>query len=398
MKNRATYLILFFALLSTKLWGAEVIIGNVCKKDSLVSAADYAMVYLPDYKVGTTANERGDFSLKLPAEAIGKNVRLEFSLIGYKTQWKNIDCTDTATQIVLDSVVLAFEPIMLAATYITPDGMDPAKYILSQVWKTADANKKMAKNYRARVHYDITTHKLPMITKVIPGFTLGFAKFIAAFMGIGPLVDYCLKNDDLYAQVSLERSVKNGRTKDSNIQMLQHTEGLPKAVQKNILAGFRQIDLYEMLYGNDNAWGRKFSKRSDFELVGSYTYDNKIVDVLHWEDPNSDATATIHVIEENWSILKVQVGRGEEAVICEARDMGNGIYMPVSFTMKPSLTRIKVKDIPFFIERLKTEKGISQTIRKNAIKLLEEHLNEGKDFNPYILGCYNVQYLEASNE
>ena len=404
MKRKRLFISMLFALLAFPAYSVEYVTGNICKKDSVVSAADYAMIYLPEYKVGAIADEQGNYKIQLPAGAKEKGFRMEFSMIGYETKWQDVRWAKAANgtangttgkdaTMKLDTVTLGFEPIMLAASYVTPDGMDPAKYILSQVWKTADKNKKKVANYKAEVQFDVTTHNLPIIAQIIPGFTLGIVKMGAAFMGFGPFVDYSLKTQDLFAQVTLERTVTNGRAKDNNIQMVKCSDGLPKSVKTNIMTGFKKINLYGMLYGNDNAWGRKFSRRSDFELIGSYLYDDKIVDVLHWEDPNSDATATLHIVEENWGILKVQVGRGEEAVLCQARDIGNGIYMPVSFIMKPSLTRIKHSDIPKFIERVKTEKGLNKTIRKRAIKVLEQHHEDGKDFNPYIIGCYNVHYL-----
>ncbi len=388
----ASYFFLIFAFVSLSAPSrAGVIRGHIDKRDTTTTPAAYAMAYVAEAKMGTTADEHGDFSLTLPSAYDGKTVLVEYSLIGYTTQEHRRTVAQNELTAVSDSVVLDFSPIMLAASYVTADGTDPAKYILSQVWKTADKNRKRVRNYSADINYTLATHELPMVTHILPGFTLFMGKIAAGFMGVGPLVDYCTKHEDLRASVSFHRSIKNGVRKDSDHQILEISENVPKNVQKNIMSVSGKVDLYGLLYGNNNAWGRKFTRRSDFELVGSYNYGDWIVDVLHWEDPNSDATATIHVLEENWGILKVQVGRGEEAVQCEARDIGGGIFMPVSFVMRPALTRIKAKDIPAFIERANVEikdKGM----RKRAVKLLQEYQSRGEDFNPYIAGRFNVRY------
>ncbi len=365
--------------------------GHIDKRDTSVSPAAYAMAYAKELRTGTTADENGDFVLRVPDEYNGKKIVVEYSLIGYSSVEKELEVCPNGVTAPADSVILDFSPIMLAASYVTADGKDPAEYILSQVWKTADKNRKKVKNYSAHVEYTLATHELPMVAHILPGFTLMMAKIAAGFMGVGPVVDYATKHDDLMASVSLDRTIKNGVRKDSNHQILEMTENLPRNVQNNIKSIFGKVDLYGLLYGKDNAWGRKFTRRSTFVLQGSYNYGDYIVDVLHWDDPNSDASATIHVLEDNWSILKVQVGRGEEAVQCEARDIGGGIFLPVSFVMRPALTRIKAKDIPAFIERAEIEikdKGI----RKRAVKLLEGYRDRGEDFNPYIAARFNVRY------
>lgn len=395
-KNRYTFIIIIGLLLtlSSPLVRAGVITGHIDKRDTTVSPAAYAMAYVAECRTGTTANEHGDFVLRLPDKYDGKTVVVEYSLIGYTSVDRSVIVVPDGAPQQVDSVILDFSPIMLAASYVTADGKDPAEYILEQVWKTADKNRKKVKNYNAHVEYTLATHELPMVAHILPGFTLMMAQIAAGFMGIGPVMDYSIKHNDLFATVELDRQVKNGVRKDSNHKILEMTPGLPKSVQNNVTSIFGKIDLYGLLYGKQNAWGRKFTRRSDFELSGSYNYGDYIVDVLYWKDPNSDATATIHVIEDNWSILKVQVGRQEEAVQCEARDIGGGIFLPVSFVMKPALTRIKVKDIPMFIERANAEIK-DKNVRKRAIKLLQEYQARGEDFNPYIAARFNVRYGAA---
>ena len=139
---------------------AGVIRGHIDKRDTTVSPAAYAMAYVAECRTGVTADEHGDFLLRLPAQYDGKKVLVEYSLIGYTSLEKEWEVVPEGTPAPVDSVLLDFSPIMLAASYVTADGKDPAEYILEQVWKTADKNRKKVKNYNAHVEYTLATHEL----------------------------------------------------------------------------------------------------------------------------------------------------------------------------------------------------------------------------------------------
>ena len=85
MKRKRLFISLLFALLAFPAHSVEYVTGNISKKDSVVSAADYAMIYLPEYKVGAIADEQGNYRIQLPAGAKEKGFRMEFSMIGYET-------------------------------------------------------------------------------------------------------------------------------------------------------------------------------------------------------------------------------------------------------------------------------------------------------------------------
>ncbi|MGN0191484.1 MAG: hypothetical protein ACI39U_07505 [Candidatus Cryptobacteroides sp.] len=114
------------------------------------------------------------------------------------------------------------------------------------------------------------------------------------------------------------------------------------------------------------------------------------MDVIEWQD--SRVRAAVHIVEDDWGILKAQLYSNEGEVIrCEARDRGNGVYMPVTFVMKPALTMVRAEQIPDLIEEVKKIKKLSNSTRERAIKVLESHI--GEDFNPYISIDCSVRYV-----
>lgn len=370
---------------------ANEIRGRVLLRDSCVVAGDYVMVYSKDFGTGTLSDEDGNYCLVLPSSA-GK-VQLEFSRIGFTTVFLEVDCSGAST--ILKDVVMEPQALMLTAAYVTPDGKDPAQFVLSKVWETAKGKRNKQLNYRAEIEYDVATHQIPLVSSVLPKGIMGLARFAVALQGYGPLVRYCLKNDDFSATVKLSRQVKDGKALDFAHRLVRQNPVLPENVKKNVMSLFEMIDLFDMLYGEATDWGQKFSKKHKFRLTGTYEYGDKLVDVITWSNRRMKVSTTLHIVEEDWGILKLQVHNQEgEVMRCEARDSGNGVYMPVSFVIKPSISMIRAEDIPALIEEVKKMDNFSKGTRERAIKVLEDNL--GHDFNPYVSVGYNVRYSFTS--
>ena len=66
--HRHTFIIIAGLLLalSAPLARAGIITGHIDKRDTTVSPAAYAMAYVAECRTGTTADEHGDYVLRLP--------------------------------------------------------------------------------------------------------------------------------------------------------------------------------------------------------------------------------------------------------------------------------------------------------------------------------------------
>ena len=361
--------------------------GSVFFRDSTVTPAAYITVYCPSLGTGTLTDEQGGFSLRLPVQGTR---RLEFSRMGYKTVECDVSFGGSGVQ-VLAPVYLELQPIFLAAAYVTPDGKSPADYILSQVWKTAKRNKKRLGDYGADVNYNLSTHQMPLVSRLASGFSRSMAKPAVYLTGYGPLINYVFQNDDVSVKVSLKRTVTGGKTKDTEHRLLSSNKALPDGVRKNALSLFSLVDLYGMLYGEGKEWGKKFADKHKFQLVGTYEYGGHLIDVLFWKHKYSGFTATVHIVEEAWGILRIEVGRGREVMRCEARDIGGEIYMPVTLVFNPSLSLIKEEHLPKVVDDLEKSRDISKGTARRARKLIEE--NKG-NLNPSVTIGYNVKYFK----
>lgn len=334
--------------------------------------------------------EDGRFTLRVPD---CREVKLEYSVMGWRNEYREI-AVDYGDGIVVEDVFLEPQPIMLAAAYVVEDGEPPSKYILRQVWKKAGENKRRLKGYDASITYDVASHGIPEVANVLSWFKMGLLKMAAESFGFRPLLKYIIATDNMYAKACLERSVSGSRVSDTGNKILESDKPLPANVQKNILSLFESVNLYEMLYGDSNNWGKKFTDKNVFELVGTYQYGDRLVDILTWQNEHSGVKVTAHVVEELWGLLRIEISRKGEAISIEARDVGDGIFMPICFVVKPQFMLIRSSEIPELIYDLENNRRMDKNMTRRTVEILKRH--EGSDFNPYITVGYNVEYRKVS--
>lgn len=366
--------------------------GRVLLKDGDGTVpGESVTVYARKSGAGTITDNEGNFRLPVPDSFSGDKLSVEFSLIGYSTVTSDVSL-EKGREARLDSIILDVQPLMLAAAYKTESGMSAADFILSQVWDRADANREVMSSYNADIRYSIRTHEIPVLAQVLSGFGRGAVKFAAGLTDYGPLVRYCLAHDDVSATVTMGRVVGYGRVTDFNKNLSETSAKLPEDVVNSIFALPDGVDLFKMVYDRKALWGERFAETHTFNLVGTYEYGDKLVDVLFWADRNNVVSVTLHVVEEDWGILRAEVGREKEVVCFECRDIGRGIYMPVSLTMKPSMSLIRNRELPAVIKYINENQYVSKGIKRRSEAVLTERYRKGEDFNPYITLGFNISY------
>jgi len=390
--NNIILIALLLASLHTSYAQSRQLCGTVMLHDAdTLEAGESVTVYAKTCGVGTITDHEGCFRLSVPDHFIEDSLIVELSLIGYSTVIKKV-CLSDEMLLDIGQVTLDIQPLMLAAAYATDSGIPVADFILSQVWDKAVVNRKRMATYNADIKYNISTHEIPVVAQVLSGFEKNALKFAAGFTDYGPLVKYCLSHDDVSATVTMGRVVGYGTVKDFNKKIISSSQPLPNDVAKSILSIPDSFDLFGMVYDRKNPWGEKFAQEHVFNLVGTYEYGDKLVDVLYWTDDNKVMSIALHVVEEDWGILRVEVGREKEVVRFECRDIGNGIYMPVSLVTKPSMTLIRNRELPAVIKYINENQYVPKGIKKRSEAVLTERYESGKDFNPYIVAGFNINY------
>lgn len=370
-----------------------VISGCVMLRDTVISPAQFASVFIPGTDIGTITDSHGMYTLPLSGQdktASHGEIKLEFAYIGYTTETMDISLEHPGDN-PQDTVVMDFQPIMLPTAYVTEGDLDPATYILSKVWERAEENRKRMDTYNASINYNVSVHQLNLLAQMLPKSLLGIAKTaVAVASPFGPICSYCIRNDDLEATAKLERSVVRGKVRDKGVITGSSTE-LPDNVQKSILSAFDNHDLFNLLYSHKRDWSRKNSKNYKFTFDGTYQYGDWFVDVLKWEY-NGMAT-TIHIVEDVWGILSVQYNDNELSIRSESRFVDGDILMPVSLVFDGSdLIGISAEElIDTYFDESETDPDYQdlKKYKKRMLKILNEHK---EDFHPYIVAGFTVQY------
>lgn len=364
--------------------------GTVYFGESTDIPGAYSTVYIPEMKSGTTVSPEGNFVLDISNAVSPGTLKVEFSCIGYETVVKEI-LLDGPGDYVLEPLFLRQQNLMLPAAYVLPGYRNAADYILEQLSIKAAENRKKYTTYSMEIDYDFHTHELPLAADLVSKFVLGTAKAATGLMGFGPLVKYALANEDVSASVSFDRKIVNGKAYDSNVRLTSSSTELPEKVRKNVLDASGIIDLAGLIYSDECLWGRNHYGSYKFNHIGSYQWGDYMVDVLRWTDKRGKLSATVHVVEEIWGILKVEAGYDDKMVRCEARDIGNGFFLPVSLTVTPSFFPvIKAEKVQEYIERIQSENRLDKAAKKRIISVLENH--KDKDIHPYIVGSFSVRY------
>jgi len=403
--------LIFLSFLFTLPSVAQVLQGRVLLNDSTPCA--YATVYLPSINRGTATNAEGEYVLEdLPVGTL----QVEYSCIGQQTSKREIKIatgeTTTCNEILSEKVTL------LPPSIVTVDGESPAHYVLRHVWEQSEVNRKRIDTWQADVKYDLGMNDMGIFFNVFPKKYMVLIKTMMALAGYRKFFNLVLDHPSLKAKVSLVRTFANGKAKDSEQRVIYSSEELTESEQKTLYKNKLLLseDFFDEVYESDADWGSKGDLRNKFELVGSYEQDGKVIDVLEYintrtrevekvndngetvkEKKTVTTTNRVHVVEEDWGILKAEKSNDLFRISIECRDLGGGIYMPISSSNRIEFPKISTDSIPGHIEtiekKLQEDQGLSKTEKKIGEKLIQElKAHQGRDIRFEIYFTYDIKY------
>ena len=397
MKN----LLISFLLvaLSTLPSVAQTLQGVILLNDS--TPCPYATVYIASANRGIAANEKGEYMLdELPAG----NLKVEYSCMGQQTVRRELTLVKGETLVHNEALS---EKLMLLA-----------HYVLRHVWDKAKENKKRIDLWQAAVKYDAGMNDMDLLFKIIPKKYMIPLKAALALAGYKKIFNLALDHPSLKAKVSLVRTYTNGKITDSEQKITECNEKLTAEEQKTLYTNKLLIEpnIFDEVYDDYEDWGRHGSARDKFQLVGSYEQDGKMIDVLEYietrtserekvneqgekvkEKKTRTTVSRLHVVEDDWGILKAEKKGEHIQESTECRDLGGGIYMPISSSSRLTLPTIPADSLPNMIAKaekeLKEPKGFNKTEQKmleRFIKQLKEH--EGRDIRMELFFAYDIKY------
>ena len=361
MKNLLITLLL--AALTVLPGSAQTLKGVVSLNDSTPCA--YATVYIPSLNRGIAANEKGEYILdELPSGPL----KVEYSCMGQQTVRRELTLVKGET--LVHNEALSEKLMLLPPAIVTPDGETPAHYVLRHVWEKAKENRSRIDTWQAAIKYDAGMNDMDLIFKIIPKKYMILLKSALALGGYKKIFNLALDHPSLKAKVSLVRTYAKEKITDSEQQITECSEPLTADEQKTLYRNklLIQPDIFDEVYDDYEDWGRHGSARDKFQLVGSYEQDDKMIDVLEYietrtterekvndqgEKVKEKKTRTtvnrLHVVEDDWGILKAEKKGDYVQESTECRDLGGGIYMPISTSSRLTLPTIPADSLPKMI-------------------------------------------------
>ena len=390
---------------------AQTLQGVILLNDS--TPCPYATVYVASANRGIAANEKGEYMLdELPAG----NLKVEYSCMGQQTVRRELTLVKGET--LIHNEALSEKLMLLPPAIVTPDGETPAHYVLRHVWDKAHENRSRIDSWQATVKYDARMNDMDLIFNIIPKKYMILLKSALALAGYKKIFNLALDHPSLKAKVSLVRTYANGKITDSKQKIVECNENLTADEQKTLYKNKLLImpDIFDEVYDDYEDWGRHGSARDKFQLVGSYEQDGKMIDVLEYietrtterekvneqgekvkEKRTRQTVSRLHVVEDEWGILKTEKKGEYIQESTECRDLGGGIYMPISSSSRLTLPSVPADTLPKLIanaeKKLKDPNGFNKTERKMAEKLirqLKEH--EGRDVRMELFFAYDIKY------
>lgn len=371
---------------------AQTLSGRVMLNDSVPAA--YATVYVPVTRQGTVTDPDGHYLIDLPQ---GK-VEVEFSYLGYRTE--NHQMVVEGAMPYIHDECLAEQPLNLNDVYVTPTGEDPAVYILRKVANQAKVNSRRLKHYEAHKEYVFHSQDADFLPAVLPKPIMWALNTLMKSMHRGALWEYCCSHEQTDARMTMQMICDDGRISYKNEKLHSATPSMSEKAREQLFKTAHE-DPFEKLYGNDTDYNPKTLKKNKckYKLKGTIEENGMVIDVLVNEnagDEEDPAVSTLYVIEDNWCILRSEVISKTSRELTECRNVGNGVYLPVSFLNEPTFASL---DLDKMIEKHKAELaerkqqgGKEDATERKFLQRVERYASTHSTFKPSVANSYRISY------
>ncbi|MBQ0056649.1 MAG: carboxypeptidase-like regulatory domain-containing protein [Bacteroidales bacterium] len=361
---------------------AATLHGQLMLNDTL--PAQYATVFVRSLGFGAISDASGNYTLEgLPMG----NFQVEYSHIGYKPQLIDVNIAEESATL---DVAFTEQPVILSDVYITPNGEDPAIYILKNIARVAESNSKSLE-YSADVRQSFYAQDLDIIPALLPKAMLWIVRMAMKTAGFAATFDYCTENETVSLEVASTHHRKGKKSKYSDQRILKSNPAPSDKVRKQLLEA-ADYDLFDDIYEPFIKDAKKGFANTQYVLKGVIEENGKTVDVLERSTDAMSFTFTerLYVVEDDWGILRHELKSNSNFMRIECRDMGNGVYLPISKVNEP-----KPMDFKTMIEQIKKEdadaaddfdKDSKMAKRINAI------INGSREFRPFMMTGFNIRY------
>ncbi|MDY0098465.1 MAG: DUF5686 and carboxypeptidase regulatory-like domain-containing protein [Bacteroidales bacterium] len=340
--------ILALALLETALFfqtNAQVIKGRITDRSGV--PVQYATVYVMELKLGTIANTKGDYELKIPEG----NCMVMYQSLGYEPQIINISISEG--EVIIRDVELTEQLYEIPEVSISASGEDPAYAIMRKTIGLAPYHLSQVNYYKANVYLkgNLVINKIPAIIRkqISAEHSENEVKLSAG--GKTNTGKATIREGDSYLMESVNEI--EFTAPDKYVQkVISFNSTFPDGNEKispmdYIQASFYQPVLADMAISplSPQAFSHYRFKYTGASLQGEYII-NKI-EVIPRRKSQQLFSGTIFIIEDLWCLQSVDLTNENLAGTIRIRELcipvQEEIWMPVSHTIEFNLRMLGIR-------------------------------------------------------
>lgn len=338
---------------------AQTLSGHV----RLQGSSNHALATVRIEQLGIGSTAKLDGAYRITGIKPGKHT-VEYSFVGYKTVQKEITFTEGKDEVC--DVELEEHPIALNPVFITPDGSDPARYIMNQVWANAQRKYNANKNYHVTSTTVLSFRDLDIVSDFLPRPIKRVLMMMAAVVGMRAPLKLIFDHPNLDVATTNQATCKGGKYKWGKEKIKSCNEQLtPKEIDVLNKFGVHE-DLYKTVYVENLLR----NKKAQLKLKGTYMDGNDLVYIV--EAVKGSKREAMHVIDGKWDVTRYIVYDGSDDTIVEMRKALGDLYMPVSMNLKLVLIKMSPEEIKKMMEE--TPEETRETNEKSG-RMMNKEIN-----------------------
>lgn len=340
--------ILALALLEAVLFcqtTAQVVKGKITDRSGV--PVQYATVYVMEHKLGTIANTKGDYELKLPEG----NCMVMYQSLGYEPRIINISLSEG--EIIVRNIELAEQLYEIPEVSISASGEDPAYAIMRKAIGLAPYHLNQINYYKANVYLkgNLVINKIPAIIKKQISAEYSKNEVTLSAGGKAGKGEAIIREGDSYLMESVNEI--EFTAPDQYVQrVISFNSTFPDGNEKispmdYIKASFYQPVLADMAISplSPQAFSHYRFKYTGTSLQGEYVI-NKI-EVIPRRKSQQLFSGTIFIIEDLWCLQSVDLTNENLAGTIRIRELcipvEEEVWMPVSHTIGFNLRMLGIR-------------------------------------------------------
>lgn len=310
------------------------------------------------------------------------------------TQAQVVSVRDSLMEIAGDSMPEAFR--MLPELFVTPDGSNPVDYILDNVARKAQENRK-ALNYTATTTFHVYACNMDLLPQFLSKTQNWVVKTGMGLMGMRAMYNYVTSHEEMALGINITQKGKGGNTDYSNEHILFSPSDMPEKVESQIIK-MAKFPLFDAVYGDKNLLDKKKRhKIYDIEFIGTAEEeDGSIYYILKvWRNKGKtyQRTTTLHIADGSWGVLRQENNSSTMSSYIRCENV-SGILMPVRCVQTPiTMTMDELTSkAQNSIAKMEQEGKEPSKSTKKLLKRVEKVANGTKRDAPMMKYSFEVHY------